>query len=146
MAPGRSQAEWPGAPRHRVWVMGDQKAPISLQMGGLSALFTQSPQKVVTGPLGNNGKGSSLCKFPKDRLVGHPEPSPEELPLLSHVGSPPDRCCTINPAASPRAQHRPGLCPLYRLRIRVAPGDWKDNGSGWRPSGRLGRDAAPLAA
>lgn len=126
--------------------MGDQKAPISMQMEGLSALLTQSPQKAVMGPLGNNGKGNSLCKIPKDRLVGHPEPSSEALPLLSRVGTLPNRCCTINPVASPRAQLRPGLCPLYQLGIRVAPRDWKDNGSGWRIHGRRKRNAAPLAS
>lgn len=84
---GSSQAEWPGAPWHRIWAMGDQEAPISVQMGALSTLLTPSPQKVAIGPLCTNGKGSSLWKLPKDRQVGQPEPSSEELPSLSPVGT-----------------------------------------------------------
>lgn len=33
--------------------------------------------------------------------------------------------------------------PIYCSKIRVAPGHWKDNGSGWRPGGRPTRGCAP---
>lgn len=107
------------------WVLKDQEAQISTLME-LSALpDTEPPER------GHGATGQPECA--RDWQVGQSGPGSEERPT-----PPPMRSLQTHKHHSPSLRlswlHLPVLnpgrasCPIWR--IRVAPGHWKDDGSG----------------
>lgn len=108
------------------WVLKDQEAQISTLMEALSALpDTEPPER------GHGATGQPECA--RDWQVGQSGPGSEERPT-----PPPMRSLQTHKHHSPSLRlswlHLPVLnpgrasCPIWR--IRVAPGHWKDDGSG----------------
>lgn len=111
------------------------EAPLCADGNLLRPPHTELPEGVAR-PLDNNGKGShhreSVPGFGRWDSPGQTQRSCSHRlrgGAPGHAGIHPSPTLHAM-AASPRALHTTGLCPLYHLRIRATPGDWKDNGPG----------------
>ena len=133
------------APRHPIW--GDYQARhgLGLHSAECGLWRTRKPQFLRrwepslplphTEPPGGGHGATGQAESARDRQVGQPGPGSEERPTPSPVGSlqthrhyaphpRPSWLCPLVPNAGQASR------PIYVLRLRVAPGHWKHNGSG----------------